>query len=80
MWFVPEKSEGLGFPYLRVKTKKIFVRMKIFSGFQFETSIVINQINLFDYSSMRSCINGCCFHGFGGKLPTSLLNQCNKII
>ena len=44
MWFVPEKSKELGFPYLRVKKKKKkkIVRMKIFSQFQFETSIVIN--------------------------------------
>ena len=48
--------------------------MKVWSGFQFEKSVVVTQINLYDYSSTRNCLYESHFHVLGGKLPTNLLN------
>ena len=35
---------------------------------------MVNQINLYDYSSIQNCVCECHFHVLGGKLPTNLLN------
>ena len=49
-------------------------RIKILSGFQFENDVLVNQIHLYDYSSIWNCVWECHFHVFGGKLPNSLHN------
>ena len=49
-------------------------RIKVLSGFEFEKGVVVNQIHLYDYSSIRNCVWECEFHILCGKLPTSLLN------
>ena len=63
--------------HLWKKNKFEVWRMKIFSGFQFEKGVVVNQINIFDYSSIQNCVRTCHFNVLGGKLSTSSLNQRN---
>ena len=56
-----------------------FQGLKVYSGFQFGKGVVINLRNFFDYSSIQNCAKKCHFVVSSGKIPTSLLDQCNRM-
>ena len=60
----------MGFSYPRGNIEFEFQRMKVFSGFQLEMGV--------DYSSIQNCAWVCHFVS-DRKIPTSLLDKCNRM-